>query len=271
MRFLARLLLTLLRLALAGRPRLRPASRRLERPADPHGHLRHHPRRPGTPAAGALRRPRQRPRAHRTARHSRQSGRRRRRPQPGQRGGLARLAARPALVEEQRTPSALRRKLLPQFATPPGAALPRTDVACTGDDCFRYREIEGYSWLELARVAWTDCHPSSLGCLGPVVLPGHVSLTIIRKCHDISFNGEAHILTSDAGDRFAMHATATGRPDPGPALPQGLDANYRDAGAAAFRRAPGRQLLSLYPARQPGAELPPVRLPRPGLRHREGL
>ena len=39
-------------------------------------------------------------------------------PQPGQRGGLARLAARPALVEEQRTPSALRRKLLPQFPTP---------------------------------------------------------------------------------------------------------------------------------------------------------
>ena len=107
-------------------------------------------------------------------------------------------------------------------SSPPlGAALPRTDVACAGDDCFRYREIEGYSWLELATIAWTDCHPSSLGCLGPLVLPGHVSLTIIRKCHDISFNDQAHVLTSNDGDRFVMHATATGRPDLGPALPQG--------------------------------------------------
>ena len=76
--------------------------------------------------------------------------------------------------------------------------------------------------MELATIAWTECHPSSLGCLGPLVLPGHISLNIIRKCHDISFSGEAHVLGSDNGARFVMHATATGRPDiTGPALPQG--------------------------------------------------
>ncbi len=104
----------------------------------------------------------------------------------------------------------------------PGAPTQSARVECTGDSCFRIHEIEGYSWLELATIAWTECHPSSLGCLGPLVLPGHVSLTIIRKCHDISFSGETHILTSDRGDRFVMHSTATGRPDlSGPALPQG--------------------------------------------------
>lgn len=96
------------------------------------------------------------------------------------------------------------------------------ETVCQGEDCFRFLELDGHSWLELARVAWTECHPSSLGCLGPLVLPGHVSLTIIRKCHDIRFTGQAHILESDRGDRFVMHATAGGRPElAGPALPQG--------------------------------------------------
>lgn len=105
---------------------------------------------------------------------------------------------------------------------PAGQAMARSDVGCSGDDCFRMREIDGHSWMELATIAWTDCHPSSLGCLGPLVLPGHVSLNIIRKCHDMLFSGEAQVLASDRGARFVMHATATGRPDiTGPALPGG--------------------------------------------------
>ena len=94
--------------------------------------------------------------------------------------------------------------------------------ACQGEDCIRYRTIEGYTWFELARVAWSDCHPSSLGCLGPLVLPGHVSLNVIHKCHHIRFTAQAHILETDRGDRFVMHATAGGPPDlTGPALPRG--------------------------------------------------
>ncbi len=108
-------------------------------------------------------------------------------------------------------------------SSPPlGQAPARSDIACSGDDCFRFREIDDYSWLDLAIIAATDCHPSSLGCLGPLVLPGHVSLTVIRKCHDLSFSGQVHVLGSDNGARFVMHATASGRPDiSGPALPQG--------------------------------------------------
>ncbi len=105
---------------------------------------------------------------------------------------------------------------------PVGVAPARNDLGCTGDDCFRFREIDGYNWMDLAIITTTDCHPSSLGCLGPLVLPGHVSLTVIRKCHDIGFSGEIHVLSSDNGARFVMHATASGRPDiSGPTLPGG--------------------------------------------------
>ncbi len=99
------------------------------------------------------------------------------------------------------------------------------DVAtdCSGDSCFSTEEIAGYTWLKLTTVAGNVCYPDSVGCSGDTVNPGYVSINTIAKCHRIIFDGPViYELSDDVGNRYVMHATATGIADVnGPVLPEG--------------------------------------------------
>lgn len=99
------------------------------------------------------------------------------------------------------------------------------DVAadCRGDACFTLETLVDYSWLKLTTVMGNTCYPDTAGCKGDQVAPGYVSINTIAKCHRMVFDGPAiYELVDGQGNRYVMHATATGVPDvTGPTLPPG--------------------------------------------------
>lgn len=93
---------------------------------------------------------------------------------------------------------------------------------CVGDACFSIEEIVGYTWLNLTQIAGQSCFPDASGCQADVVNPGYVSINTIAKCHRIVYDGPViYELADDKGNRFVMHATATGTPDLSATLPAG--------------------------------------------------
>lgn len=94
---------------------------------------------------------------------------------------------------------------------------------CTGDACFTIDELFDYTWLKLTTIAGQGCFPDANGCRGDVVDAGYISISTIAKCHEITYDsGEtAYVLSDGMGNRYVMHATATGTPDLNPALPDG--------------------------------------------------
>ncbi len=100
---------------------------------------------------------------------------------------------------------------------------PDAPATCSGNDCFTIETIFDYTWLKLTTVAGNDCFPDAAGCRLDVVDPGYVSINSIAKCHRMVYEGPIiYELADDRGNRFVMHATATGIPDvTGPTLPTG--------------------------------------------------
>jgi hypothetical protein len=86
-----------------------------------------------------------------------------------------------------------------------------------------------YTWLKLTTVIGQDCFPDASGCSGDRVEPGYVSITTIAKCHQIRYDGPLIYELSDGqGNRYVMHATATGTPDiEGVELPAGWTVSAR--------------------------------------------
>jgi hypothetical protein len=100
---------------------------------------------------------------------------------------------------------------------------PGAPATCVGDDCTIFVEEFAHTWLLLTRLVNVACLPDPSGCSGDAVAPGFVSVSTIDKCQQLTFNGPTiYELSDPAGNRFVMHATATGTPDvTGPQLPLG--------------------------------------------------
>lgn len=90
---------------------------------------------------------------------------------------------------------------------------PGVPTDCQGDACVRWVELYDHTWFVMNAIAGQGCHPSADGCEGETVEPGHVSITTIDKCQEITFAGPTiHELVDPRGNRYVMHATADGQP-----------------------------------------------------------
>jgi hypothetical protein len=106
---------------------------------------------------------------------------------------------------------------------------PGASADCAGDECFTMSEIDGYSWLALTTIEGQSCFPDPSGCSGDTVQPGFVSVNTIAKCHRIVYDGPVIYELSDGqGNRYVMHASATGTPDLTPSLPEGWTLTERE-------------------------------------------
>ncbi|NJL95009.1 MAG: hypothetical protein HC915_15445 [Anaerolineae bacterium] len=108
---------------------------------------------------------------------------------------------------------------------------PDAVVDCQGDNCFTITEIvEDHTWLKLTTIAGQGCYPNADGCNLDDVEPGYISITTIAKCHRLVFEGPTlYELADGRGNRYVMHATATGTPDiTGPQLPEGWTLTARE-------------------------------------------
>ncbi|MBC8162244.1 MAG: hypothetical protein H7Z42_13620 [Roseiflexaceae bacterium] len=95
------------------------------------------------------------------------------------------------------------------FFRSPGVA-----ANCVGDACVKFVEEFDHTWLLLTNVANATCLPDTTGCQGDQVKPGFMSVNTIDKCQQLAFNGPTiYELSDPAGNRYVMHATATGTPD----------------------------------------------------------
>lgn len=94
---------------------------------------------------------------------------------------------------------------------------------CTGAECFEMREFFGHTWVTLNAISGQTCVPDPSGCDGDVVAPGHVSITVIDKCQDLTFAGPTVAVLADGrGGEYVLHATPGGPPDlDRPVLPTG--------------------------------------------------
>lgn len=88
---------------------------------------------------------------------------------------------------------------------------------CRGTACLSERTIDGYSWIELARIAGRACLPDPDGCTTVQAEPGHLRITQLEKCHLMEFRDAIYELEDPTGNRFVMHAT--GAPEPNLAVP----------------------------------------------------
>jgi hypothetical protein len=93
---------------------------------------------------------------------------------------------------------------------------PGAPADCTGDECITFMEIFDHSWLLLTTLDNATCLPDASGCPADEVRPGFMSVSSIDKCQQLTFNGPTiYELSDPAGNRYVMHATATGTPDIG--------------------------------------------------------
>jgi hypothetical protein len=98
-----------------------------------------------------------------------------------------------------------------------------------GAACFTIDELLGYTWLKLTTVVGNSCFPDTAGCSGDQVKAGYVSINTIAKCHRLVYPGPTiYELADGKGNRYVMHATATGKPDLTATLPAGWTLTARD-------------------------------------------
>lgn len=108
---------------------------------------------------------------------------------------------------------------------------PDAPADCEGAACLNVAEISSYTWLALTRIAGQSCFPDVGGCAGDRVDPGYVSINTLAKCHRLVYEGRSIYELSDGdGNRYVMHATATGTPDLDPALPTDWTLREREIG-----------------------------------------
>lgn len=100
---------------------------------------------------------------------------------------------------------------------------PDAPATCTGDSCFTYQDLVGYSWMKLTTIAGQSCFPDPSGCSGDVVKSGYLSINTIAKCQWLVFEGPTIYELSDGkGNKYVMHATGDGQPKTAePQLPAG--------------------------------------------------
>ncbi len=91
---------------------------------------------------------------------------------------------------------------------------PGAPVDCVGDACVTFIEEFDHTWLLLTTLDNATCLPEASGCVRDEIRPGFVSVSSISKCHQLTFSGPTiYELSDPAGNRYVMHATATGTPD----------------------------------------------------------
>lgn len=89
---------------------------------------------------------------------------------------------------------------------------PDAPASCT-DHCGLYRDISGYTWLELATVVCSDCLPTGAACTDTEPPPpGVLTLRRLDKCQTMTFTDEIYDLTDPYGNRYVMHTTGDDRP-----------------------------------------------------------
>ncbi|HEX7035334.1 MAG TPA: sulfatase [Pseudomonadales bacterium] len=94
-------------------------------------------------------------------------------------------------------------------------------VDCRGTECLTVRTIDGFTWVELARVAGRSCLPDPDGCTPVQGKPGNLRATRLVKCHLMEFRDEIYELADPTGNRFVMHATGAPQPNLAVPLPPG--------------------------------------------------
>lgn len=91
---------------------------------------------------------------------------------------------------------------------------PDKPADCPEGGCATFVELYDHSWFILNALSGQGCYPDASGCNQAVVNPGYVSITTIDKCQELTWNGPTiNELVDDRGNRYVMHATATGAPD----------------------------------------------------------
>jgi hypothetical protein len=91
---------------------------------------------------------------------------------------------------------------------------PGVPADCVGDACVKFVEEFDHTWLLLTTLDNATCLPDASGCPGDKINPGFMSVSSINKCQQLTFNGPTiYELSDPAGNRYVMHATATGTPD----------------------------------------------------------
>ena len=107
------------------------------------------------------------------------------------------------------------------FARSCYARSPSRSTSCVGDGCREIVDLGGYTWVELATIEAADCLPSAGACDGTTPRPGGLLAVVIRKCHELVFEGTVFMLRGPSGERAVMHATADGQPTTELTLPEG--------------------------------------------------
>lgn len=99
---------------------------------------------------------------------------------------------------------------------------PDAPASCEGDACAIIQDVVGYPWMELSAVVSRDCFASAdADCGGSSPGAGAVTLTVTRKCHYLTYRDEIYEMSDPAGNRYVMHATASGSPSLEATLPNG--------------------------------------------------
>lgn len=107
---------------------------------------------------------------------------------------------------------------------------PGVPTDCSGEGCLIFVEEFDHTWLLLTTFTNATCLPDATGCQSDGVQPGYVSVNTIDKCQQLTFAGPTiYELSDPAGNRYVMHATATGTPDTsGVQLPAGWQLQVRE-------------------------------------------
>ncbi|MBX3010939.1 MAG: hypothetical protein KF832_05505 [Caldilineaceae bacterium] len=91
---------------------------------------------------------------------------------------------------------------------------PDKPATCQGEACSTFVELYHHTWFLLNRLAGQQCYPATKGCYQDGVEAGYLSITTIDKCQELTWNGPTiYVLDDHQGNRYIMHATATGTPD----------------------------------------------------------
>ncbi len=98
---------------------------------------------------------------------------------------------------------------------------PTAPADATGDARYVYREVSGYTWLELAQPVAVDVVPAGEETDWIKPAPGHLAIKTIKKPQVMRWDGPIYRLTDGQGNFYVMHATETGTPTVDVTLPAG--------------------------------------------------
>lgn len=98
---------------------------------------------------------------------------------------------------------------------------PGTKADCAGNDCIRQREVNGYTWVDLAVPVAVDFIPP--GSKTDILKPekGILVVKTIKKCQALMYKDSIYQLSDNKGNFYVMHATEETKPRLDVVLPQG--------------------------------------------------